>query len=196
MSTWTAQTRAIPSGRKLEIYAGSSQLSFREFFAQLESDSDFARWYGELLANCPLDAYFWELPPLTFESIDQGAEFVVIDSPALSRLRPDSTPFQAHFSAHPGSDVIEFPNLGGDALLIVPAPLEQADSYPHLAAFLRTAPDRQKASIWRAAARAVRENLGPAPRWLSTAGLGVSWLHLRLDTRPKYYNFSPYTEAN
>ena len=28
--------------------------------------------------------------------------------------------------------------------------------------------------------------------WLSTAGLGVYWLHLRLDTRPKYYSFQPY----
>ncbi|MGI9175867.1 MAG: DUF6940 family protein [Rhodothermales bacterium] len=23
--------------------------------------------------------------------------------------------------------------------------------------------------------------------WLSTAGGGVSWLHVRLDSRPKYY---------
>ena len=152
MSRWAVQTLAIPSGQKLEIWDGSSQLSFREFFALLDSDSDFARWYSELLANCPLEAFFWELPPLTVESVKHGAEFVVIDSAALSRLRPDSTPFQPHFSAQPGADVIEFPNLGGDALLIVPAPLAQAEAYPHLAAFLRAGPDRQKISLWSAAA--------------------------------------------
>jgi hypothetical protein len=29
-------------------------------------------------------------------------------------------------------------------------------------------------------------------RWLSTSGLGVSWLHMRLDSTPKYYNWQPY----
>ena len=43
--------------------------------------------------------------------------------------------------------------------------------------------------------QAIRENLGPIPRWLSTAGLGVPWLHLRLDTRPKYYQYGPYKNA-
>jgi hypothetical protein len=30
------------------------------------------------------------------------------------------------------------------------------------------------------------------PEWLSTAGAGVSWLHVRLDDRPKYYGYAPY----
>jgi len=32
----------------------------------------------------------------------------------------------------------------------------------------------------------------PVPTWLSTAGGGVAWLHVRLDTRPKYYRYNPY----
>jgi len=32
--------------------------------------------------------------------------------------------------------------------------------------------------------------------WLSTAGMGVSWLHVRLDDRPKYYGHRPYRIAN
>ncbi|MBX3248007.1 MAG: hypothetical protein KF901_12575 [Myxococcales bacterium] len=31
--------------------------------------------------------------------------------------------------------------------------------------------------------------------WLSTAGLGVDWLHVRLDARPKYYRHAPYKRA-
>jgi hypothetical protein len=34
------------------------------------------------------------------------------------------------------------------------------------------------------------------PVWLSTAGAGVSWLHVRLDDRPKYYGYRPYQEAS
>jgi protoheme ferro-lyase len=40
--------------------------------------------------------------------------------------------------------------------------------------------------IWRLVAEAVEARLGSAPMWLSTAGLGVHWLHVRLDSRPKY----------
>ncbi|MEJ2330616.1 MAG: hypothetical protein P8Z33_12310 [Gammaproteobacteria bacterium] len=193
---WAAHTRSIPSGAKIAIYEDSAPLSFSEFFALLERNNDFAHWYSSLIADCEFEALFWELPALTTETIHKGAEFVVIESAALSRLRPDSTPFALHFAARPGFDVVEFPNLGNDALLIVPAPIDSADSFPHLAAFLRSARRSQVASLWRVAARAVFQNLGSSPRWLSTAGLGVSWLHLRLDTRPKYYNFSPYKKIN
>jgi hypothetical protein len=33
------------------------------------------------------------------------------------------------------------------------------------------------------------------PVWLSTAGAGVAWLHVRLDDRPKYYSHRPYTDG-
>jgi hypothetical protein len=26
-------------------------------------------------------------------------------------------------------------------------------------------------------------------------GIGIYWLHLRLDTKPKYYTYTPYREA-
>ncbi len=34
--------------------------------------------------------------------------------------------------------------------------------------------------------------LNSKPVWLSTAGAGVSWLHVRLDDKPKYYGHAPY----
>ena len=192
---WAARTQSIPSGVRTEIYEDGAQLSFRDFFALLEGSSEFALWYSRLVADCEFESFFWEMPGLTTSTIQNGAEFVVIASAALAGLRADAAPFQSHFSARPGSDVIAFPNLGNDALLIVPAPIDSDDSFPHLAAFLRNAQGTQIVSLWQVAARAVRENLGSAPRWLSTAGLGVSWLHLRLDTRPKYFNFAPYKKA-
>ena len=36
---------------------------------------------------------------------------------------------------------------------------------------------------------------GAMPTWLSTAGMGVSWLHVRLDSQPKYYGFAAYWAA-
>jgi hypothetical protein len=38
--------------------------------------------------------------------------------------------------------------------------------------------------------------LSARPVWLSTAGAGVAWLHVRLDDRPKYYGFDEYRELD
>ena len=46
--------------------------------------------------------------------------------------------------------------------------------------------------FWKEVAKKVKETMGPANIWLSTSGLGVYWLHVRLDTRPKYYQYAPY----
>jgi hypothetical protein len=32
--------------------------------------------------------------------------------------------------------------------------------------------------------------------WVSTAGTGVPWLHVRRDTRPKYDRHAPYRAAS
>jgi len=193
---WEVQAQSEPSGIRVNISDGDARLSFREVFFLLESSPDFSRWYSETLAGCAHEAYFWELPPLTTATFEDDAEFVIIESASLAGLRPDPVPFESQFALQRGSDVITFPNLGGDALLIVPTPLGATESYPHLAAFLRKAPSSQIRSLWKVTADAVHETLSDTPMWLSTAGLGVSWLHLRLDTRPKYYNYLPYKTAS
>jgi hypothetical protein len=48
--------------------------------------------------------------------------------------------------------------------------------------------------LWRATAETLLDRISDTPTWLSTAGLGVIWLHLRLDSRPKYYSYRPYAE--
>ena len=189
---WEARSQIVPSGMRYHIFQGQSQLSFKELFSLLENNTDFARWYSETLAGSTFAAFFWEFPPLTTHAFDNEAEFVLIESASLASLRPEPAPFESQFANHQGEDVVLFPNLSGDALLIVPTPLGSIETYPHLATFLRNAPANQVMSLWKTVGEAVRRNLGREPKWLSTAGLGVSWLHLRLDTRPKYYRFAPY----
>jgi len=101
--------------------------------------------------------------------------------------------FAAPFAAAgPGALVASFPNLGGDATLIAPCPDAAAGPYPHLAAFCRRAPKRQLLAFWKAVGEALADSLSARPLWLSTSGLGVAWLHARLDSTPKYYTHAPY----
>jgi hypothetical protein len=85
-------------------------------------------------------------------------------------------------------------SLGGDAQLIVPSPRTEISAYGHLAAFLRQAPQRQLDAFWRVVSTAVQSRIGEKPLWLNTAGGGVAWLHVRLDSRPKYYGYAPYKD--
>jgi hypothetical protein len=122
--------------------------------------------------------------------VSQPFEFVLLDSPGLAR-RPDPEAFEEHF-AKAEAGVAAFPNLGGDAIMVVPAPLAEPSAYGHLAAFVRLAPEAQRHALWQSVGGAMARRVGAKPVWLSTAGAGVSWLHVRLDDRPKYYGFEPY----
>jgi len=191
---WEATTRNIAAGRKYRIIENASSLSFRQLFELLRSSEDFADWYSDTLVAFEATALYWELPPLTNSTIDHEAEFVLIDAPLLARLPAEPAPFASQFEKRPGDDVVVFPNLGGDAVLIAPCPRGHVDAYPHLAAFLRQGEKDQIRKLWQVAAETLLDRLSDTPVWLSTAGIGVAWLHLRLDTRPKYYRYRPYAE--
>jgi hypothetical protein len=191
---WEASTSDIPDGYKYRIFSDDTVLSFRQFFELLRSNDDFANWYSDTLAEFNAVAFYWELPPLTNAAIENDLEFVLIDAPMLARLPPEPAPFASLFEQHSGEGVIVFPNLGGDALLVAPCPDGPIDAYSHLAAFLRQGEQDQVRKFWQVAAQTLLDQLNDTPIWLSTAGGGVAWLHLRLDSRPKYYSYRRYAE--
>ena len=88
-----------------------------------------------------------------------------------------------------------FANLSGDATLIVPSPRTSEDAYGHFASFLRKAPVMQINTMWQKIGDVVLGTISDRPLWLSTAGGGVAWLHVRLDSSPKYYGYAPYRNA-
>ena len=118
---------------------------------------------------------------------------MLVDRPSLDRVKSDPHTFAPYFNAAaPQNSIASFTNLGGDAQLIAPSPIAPDSAYPHLAAFLRHAPKPQQQALWQAVSKAVEEQIGDRPLWLNTAGGGVAWLHVRLDSTPKYYQFAPY----
>lgn len=195
-AVWQAVTESIGKGCRYRILQGGAPLSFAAYLQLLGQDRGFASWYTGLLAGAHYPAFFWEHPAMRVDNMDAAAEFVLLDSPELARLRPSPGPFQAHFDRVRGRDIVSFPSLGGDAVLVAPLPTGPPDAYAHLATFLREAADSQIANLWRETGRLMRDKLGERNLWLSTSGLGVSWLHIRLDSRPKYYQYRPYTTGD
>jgi hypothetical protein len=156
-------------------------LPWPEVIDALRDDPAFRASFAERLRAVPYAAWFWECI-----RVSRGPfECVVLDAPELARRKPDPTPFAEHLTA----PVNTFASLGGDATLIAPSP---TGSYPHLAAFLHTAPPDQVDAFFQAIGHALAIRASPHPPWLSTAGMGVPWLHARLDSRPKYFRHAAY----
>ncbi|MGB1251266.1 MAG: DUF6940 family protein [Candidatus Promineifilaceae bacterium] len=195
MKSLSAKQEPILSGngRKVKLFDGATQLSFRAFYQQLLAGDQAGRtWLTSQLVACPFDGFFWETPSVTLATVDDPFEFVMINGAALSRLAQNANPFRQQFAAQSQLDVIRFANLGGDAQLVVPQPRASQTNYTHLGAFLRSAPAEQVDLFWQTLSEAFWQRLSAKPVWVSTAGLGVSWVHLRLDNRPKYYRHAPY----
>jgi len=172
----------------------SVELDFTDVLRGRQSDGDFRSLFRSLLSVAPFTAFRWETPWVTAATISKPFEFVLLDSPGLARS-PDPEPFFEHFD-QAKANIAVFPNMGGDAILIVPNPVVADSSvYGHLAAFVRLAPEAQRHALWQTVGEAMALRVGFKPVWLNTAGAGVSWLHVRLDDRPKYYRFKPYIEG-
>lgn len=171
----------------------TTPLTFSDVLDLWQSDSDFRNYYTQLLADSPFAAYRWETPGLTTSNASQPFQFVLLSSPGFCSRKTDRTTYESYFTNDDTNyGVVSFANLSGDATLVVPSPRTDIDAYGHLAAFMRKAPEPQLDAFWRVVSNSVKSLIGRRPLWLSTAGGGVAWLHVRLDTRPKYYGYSPY----
>jgi hypothetical protein len=190
---WTTKSEQLDHDRGLRctLHLDSRPAAFTEVLSAFRDEADLRSLFNSVLADAPYTAFRWETPPVTAATSGRPFEFVILDSPGLDR-RPDPKAFAEHFGGAGTAEVVEFRNLGGDAILIVPRLLEDPAAYGHLAAFVRLAPEHQRHALWQQVGEAMNRRLGTRPVWLSTAGAGVSWLHVRLDDRPKYYGFAPY----
>lgn len=174
------------------VASGGRTLTFEEIWRGWQSDESFRAFWISSLGDVAFDAYCWECPPVHDRNRSRPFECVFVPSPSLSRMAPEPEAFREHFS--PGCKAVTFANLGGDAVLVAPCPSAGGGDYGHLARFVRSAPEEQQHALWRAVGDAMDARLDADPTWLSTAGHGVGWLHIRLDSSPKYYRHAAYVK--
>ncbi|MDG2150485.1 MAG: hypothetical protein P8N09_13285 [Planctomycetota bacterium] len=191
--SWTLHRAELSEGvLELRIQQDGVPLSLGQFISLLCECRSFRVFFDRALSSAPFDAMFWEMPAVTRLTLEQPFRCVLLNAPVLNAAMPDPHVFSAKLEEVGSSGVGVFPNLGGDALLVVPAAYTDDAAYPHLVVFLRKAPAEQRDAFWAAVGEAVQSKVGAQPLWLSTSGLGVAWLHVRLDVRPKYYVHEPY----
>ena len=187
-------TEDAPAGIRISIAASRAGV-----FTLLKSSEGFRGAFSAAIAGAPYRGFFWETPPINTETAHLPFQCMIIPSAAVAALVADGAPFAGLIEGGVGADsIVCRPNLSGDGMVIIPCDGGEAN-YAHLAAFLRTSQATQIDQLWREVGTAVCRWLAETPErtlWLSTSGLGVSWLHIRLDTRPKYYSYAPYKASN
>lgn len=189
---WTLQTTPIQpnSITKYHFLHDGSPLTFQDFIDHLTTNPSFRSWYNTILADCDFPAFFWEHPPLSEATLRQPYEFVLIRSQTLAHVTSQPEAFAEFFQTK--DKVVDFRNLSGDAHLIAPTPQGDHSYYTHLANFVRLAPADQQQAFWKRVGERYCEAIQTGKRWLSTSGLGVYWLHARIDSYPKYYQYNTY----
>jgi hypothetical protein len=190
MWTWPSDSPDKQTIRFL-VRSGDRPLSWDEVLRLWRDAAAFRTAFSKVLAAAPFEAFRWETPAVTAGDMQTAFEFVLVESPELL-MAADPSSFAGHFSRAGSASVVAFQNLGGDATLLVPCPVAPQTAYAQLGAFVRTAPEAQQQALWMAVSLAMGRRLDDRPVWLSTAGGGVAWLHVRLDDRPKYYVHRPY----
>jgi hypothetical protein len=185
-----AQSRIGRDTVHWRVLADGAQMTFSAIVAGWAADMAFRSFWQTSLRNVPFGAYCWECPAVTQATMSRPFECVFVSSPLLARKPPDSGAFAEHF--RPGRSVVTFDNLGGDAILVAPCPRGEYGNFVHLAGFTATASAERQDALWQAVGEAMATRVGARAVWLSTAGLGVGWLHVRLDDWPKYYRHAPY----
>jgi len=176
------------------VIKNAKSMSYADALDLWQYNESFRSFFISLLADAPFSAYRWETPPVILKTMKREFEFVLLDSPSLVRP-PDTNAFASYFiTAESDTGIVVFENLGKDAMLVAPCPQGDDSAYAHIAAFVRNGPQSQNHALWQIISQTMQQRITNQPIWLNTEGSGVSWLHVRLDRRPKYYGFSPYKE--
>jgi hypothetical protein len=181
---------------RYRVLSNGGPVSFGKALDLLRNDGEFRSYLTELLNQSTYTAFRWETPHLQTTTRSDDFEFVLLDNPSFTKRKTDTETYKSYFApTHDENGIVSFANLSGDATLIVPSPRTSEDAYGHFATFLRNAPELQIDAMWQKIGEVVHRMVSDRPIWLSTAGGGVAWLHVRVDSTPKYYGYAPYRNA-
>ena len=105
----------------------------------------------------------------------------------------DLDTYKPHFEKNKNKNkkyAINFKNFVGDTMLIIPTPRINKN-YSNLFYFMINASNTQQEEFWKEVVKQIRLLLKTYTYlWISTHGLGVDYLHVRICTYPKYYENS------
>ena len=131
--------------------------------------------------------YFWRTSVQSSKKDLQYKEEFLEDERLLNK-KQDLKTFEEKFKKE--KYAVSFSNLSGDTILVVPVP-RKGKRFTNMFYFMNNASEIQKKELWKKVAEQANEFLKTNEKiWISTHGLGVNYLHVRICNNPKYYENS------
>ena len=91
-------TKISANSSKYKIYQNDQQITYRKFLELLGNTEDFREFFRNTLASSPFDAFRFETPVINNKKINRDFEFIILNSPHLVNIEPDTTSFRKHWS--------------------------------------------------------------------------------------------------
>ena len=111
-------------------------------------------------------------------------------------LKENYFDFQKYINLSPNKYVTSFFNLSKDTILVIPIP-KKNKNFSNLKNFIDQASKIQQKQFWKHVADIIEiEKDKHQYLWVSTHGLSVPYLHVRISTSPKYYHNSKLANPN
>ena len=193
-AVWRQRAKNNAPGQPVSVHEWAQNM--------LSTDENLSSFLSILQKNS-YSAFFFETRPVTAAQLStKPFEFVLVDAPQLHDFaisQPDSTAFAEHFQRCQTEVACVFPSLNKDATLIAPKPDAQIPltSFAHLAEFSRRASPTMVTATWKLALQTYIDKVESQSSqrfWFSTSGMGIAWLHFRVDQRPKYYTYAAFRD--
>lgn len=180
---------------RFRLQQDEQYLSFEEVFELWENNPDFTEFYTTELIKLDYQAFYWEHPALQTAFLQKRYECILQRSKPLEYLPSNENAFKDYLFEK--AQVVDVMNLGKNARLVVPTKKTNKAIYNHLGKFIRLAEKEQITEVFKRVGKKIFEEIEQQKVvWLNTAGLGVIWLHIRMDTRPKYYKTKKYKDPS
>ena len=111
-----------------------------------------------------------------------------MDKMFLKRSNHDLKTFEKYYKNEKYSST--FPNLSKNTTLLVPIPRKNKN-FVNLFYFMKKESNLQQKELWKMVVKEVNKRLEKDKYiWVSTHGLGVDYLHIRISSSPNYYGNS------
>lgn len=160
----------------------------------------------EIMETVEFDQVYFECPAMSHATSKENQfEFVLIDAPEIVKFvnsragQRSMDSFRDIFAGNTRGMALSFMNISKESWLVAPRkdPEREQRTYTHLKPFAEGANENEIVALWGELCRKLNELMEEDKQrsyYLSTNGLSVAWLHIRIDETPKYYNYQKYRE--
>ena len=181
--------------KRINIVYKGKHLTFRKLLKLWITDKDFCVFFTKLLGSKTKSKYRFESPKLTKTNLNKKAFFIVYNEPELSSTANPKGIYPVGFilelkKCETKINALLIPGKGGmehpERMIIPCRPVAHIGQ-------LNRQPKKLIHDMWKLAAIAAIQKFNEnKTAFISTHGLGIPWLHIRIEEFPVHYKYKRF----